>query len=91
MILNWVFSDIRRSCLYVHVIDRCINIKQLIMDSVVPRVKDNCLSSDALPCAPGWRSCGQGVCLVDPLFPKRSDCKCDKGFFEDFPYGCIGM
>ncbi|XP_078374221.1 uncharacterized protein LOC144657746 isoform X2 [Oculina patagonica] len=44
---------------------------------------------DAKPCDPGWKSCGHGVCLIDPLIPSRTDCKCNKGFFEDFPHGCV--
>ncbi|KAJ7393563.1 Hemicentin 2 [Desmophyllum pertusum] len=68
---------------------RCEDNKCFCRDELT-RAHSRCIRNHALPCASDWRmGCGQGVCLIDPLLPKDVECKCNKGYIDEFPYGCI--
>lgn len=55
------------------------------------RSKNSCLYiSDPLPCSPD-NLCGSGgKCLVDPLFPKKGKCRCEKGYHVTKDGKCTG-
>ena len=46
--------------------------------------------SDSLPCSPDDQCGSGGKCLVDPLFPKKAKCRCDKGYRNTKDGRCTG-
>ncbi|KAL9971371.1 hypothetical protein ACROYT_G023890 [Oculina patagonica] len=44
----------------------------------------------SLPCPEGFRCGKHSTCVVDPLFPKTPDCKCDSGYKKSNG-SCVGM
>ena len=48
------------------------------------------LVTDALPC-PKDHKCGEhSTCVVDPLFPNTTECRCDQGYKKSVDGKCLG-
>ncbi|XP_078372573.1 uncharacterized protein LOC144656204 isoform X2 [Oculina patagonica] len=43
---------------------------------------------DSLQCSPDYHCGSGGTCLVDPLFPKKAKCRCNKGYHSTKDGGC---
>ncbi|KAJ7393561.1 hypothetical protein OS493_006546 [Desmophyllum pertusum] len=44
---------------------------------------------DSLPCSPDYQCGSGGKCLVDPFFPNKPKCRCDKGYSYTKDNKCV--